>query len=1302
MDIYGSLKEIVSVILRKSGFLVTVSAPTNTAKDYSYKLPDTNANSSATLVTEDHAQTLSNKTLTAPVITNFSNAQHDHSASGVGGQLIDTAIATNAAIRRSKLASDTASAVLINDGSGVMSSEAQLAKSRGGFGTDISALVPGITMAKKYLVDGSIAASNSGLKLFKTITEAIAAATGAGASYAGSPIVIEIAPSSLAFPYVEDIKLYDGIVLRGQTPATTIIRGKITVDTGLLTYGKAALMQNLDFYHYPTASGVSFDLTGAVSTNLCSFNCLPSANTPVTGVKISPASTQTVIHGLMSVLFYPQVSYTSDAVPCEVNGAGSVSIYQSGVQILSNQSAGLLCVIEESGIGAREYFGNFIQASMSNAAYSGTVRGYCTTTKSSGTRLAQNCQIRLEGSGSGTAYGVYLVSSTHDAEFFHAGEVVFINGFTPGSEYLSYTGTGDVHKIWLNSVNKDLGKDGPGLSVVTPYDEQKSGFVAWASSGTYWTTSGTTLSVAIAGVGCVKDSPVKWVAGNVTLTPYSTNYVYATATGALGSTTTVDDALYTNNIVLFEAYYDGTNYLIAKENHPYKFTSAVGSAWHKILGALLIGTGAVLTNVNTLPDSARVIKIVGADTLEDHGLETIIPDSAGSAVSLIQTYTDASSRLKLGSPATAIPSKYNNAGTLTNCANNHYCVVRIGAIKDNLNSALPQYIAHVDTTDYNNLSAARTAVSANSVAIFPPELQKLEVVQLGFAILKGDGAGAGTLQEITVSKQVFGANFSSSAASTSAALSNTNVTNFDKILSSSDTTVQLALDTIDERAVPRVTGTAANMIPLFSDASGTLKTSVATLDASGNLNLSSSGSVTVGTITEAVAGSGVAIGGSLLVSGTHRASSTGANILPKGTTAQRPSGAAVSQGMVRFNTDSGNIEIFDSAWKTAGAATNNIRVTQSETGLSLGMPVYDNGTLFVAANASGGVTAEVVAMVTATGTGYIDVTTNGLIQAIPAARVSGTPTKGTVLFLDSTSGVLTITEPVITGYISKPLGIVTAVNAGPTYDIYFYNMRGTTVGGTNLYTTIPLNNGTATSLQTVNVAAGEGGFIEGVIKIAATVNTTTTFKVEFARPLTGTAYTCTPQYGCDALPAGSSIDITSGGVIQLTLPSISGFSSGSARFSMQAANVGAQLPLNISITNVSTNTSGVASASGVLGEVITQSITNTSVTTSISAQRTLTLGAGVWAIYFNANFNTSPTVTGAVIGISTSNTSYSSSNADSKGFLTGGSSLGFLGRSIGPVIANISGNTTYYGVAQTQGANATNGCDFTLTAVRIG
>jgi hypothetical protein len=80
------------------------------------------------VVTEDQSATLTNKSIDADnnTITNIDNAD----------------IKSGAAIDRTKLASGTNNHVLINNGSGVMSSEAQLDKTRGGTGISSTATFP--------------------------------------------------------------------------------------------------------------------------------------------------------------------------------------------------------------------------------------------------------------------------------------------------------------------------------------------------------------------------------------------------------------------------------------------------------------------------------------------------------------------------------------------------------------------------------------------------------------------------------------------------------------------------------------------------------------------------------------------------------------------------------------------------------------------------------------------------------------------------------------------------------------------------------------------------------------------------------------------------------------------------------------------------------------------------------------------------------------------------------------------------------------------------------------------------------
>src|SRR5687767_13906483 len=117
MKIFGSWSELVSLVLRRTSSplnTVTIQPGTNTANagNVTISLPPKTTGAS-TLADTDTAQTLTNKSIDADAntVTNIENAD----------------IKAGAAIARTKLASGTASHVIINDGSGVMTSEAQLA-----------------------------------------------------------------------------------------------------------------------------------------------------------------------------------------------------------------------------------------------------------------------------------------------------------------------------------------------------------------------------------------------------------------------------------------------------------------------------------------------------------------------------------------------------------------------------------------------------------------------------------------------------------------------------------------------------------------------------------------------------------------------------------------------------------------------------------------------------------------------------------------------------------------------------------------------------------------------------------------------------------------------------------------------------------------------------------------------------------------------------------------------------------------------------------------------------------------------
>jgi len=965
MDIYGSLKELVSLILRKSGFTVTISAPTTTSKNYEFKLPNTDSTTSSVLVTDTHAQTLTNKTLDNPSITNLA-----------GDNLFtDSHLAAAANIARSKIAAGTIGAVVINNGAGILSDEAVLAKSRGGFGIDMTTLTPGVTATRVIKVDNGLPGTDpiTGLKVYQTVQAAINAAVTAGATNTNMHL-IDIAPGT----YIEDITLYDGIALRGAGSPATIIQGSISSHAGLSTLGAKCAIADIEFQHAPTTTTPSFNLVGAISTHLVNFFCQPMADVAITALHVAPAIGQTAIHGLCSVIVSPGVPFTSDIYAWENNGQGTVSIYSSSSYVISNQTAGEVCVLDEEGSGIRNYNNVLVYANMYNAAFSGTVKGFCTESVSSGERLSQGGQVRLIGAGSGTAIAFGLDTGTDASEYFFTGSTAFIDGFT--NEYISYTSVNAVQKIWLNSVNKDLPKSGTGRSIITPYDEQKSGFVEWGAvtGGNYWSISGTTFTVVPAGVGVVRGAPVAFDAGQSISLVQGVNYIYMNSAGVIGKTSSSSEALYSDTIVLFQVLYDGTLTRVFKENHPYKFESAVSHAWHRLFGALLEGTGTIISQFGAA--SARTIQSAGADVLTDHGLDTTIPDSTGAAISLTLAYRGVGGLIQLGSTVNALPGQYNNGTVLSNT--NNYVVWRIVVAKDNLEGSA-QYFAIADTTTYANLAAANAAITNGTVASIPTELQLCEVVMVGYVIIDGDNTGAGTISSVISSRKTFGASFLGGSPSSTANL--VSITDIAGPIIDTATTVQSALEEVNTNAVKKATSSTNNALARFDSTTGQLlKNGTVTQDDSGNLasvgtinshaipagtdalvtadatqtltnktlttptignftnanhdhsnaanggvvvaaSTTQQGAVTTGaqtlggektfndglksdTISEKTSAAGVTIDGGKVKDGQFEANSTDANLLPVGTTAQRSSAAA---GRTRFNSTFGCLEVHD-------------------------------------------------------------------------------------------------------------------------------------------------------------------------------------------------------------------------------------------------------------------------------------------------------------------------------------------------------------------------------------------------------
>ena len=644
---------------------------------------------------------------------------------------------------------------------------------------------------------------------YATIQAAINAVTDASAS---KPYVVKVE----AGLYTANVVMKDYVFVTAANPFSATIVGKVTG-----TINAQCALQGFNISLVSAADGeiaVSTDGTGLFVCYDCSISISGAGNFSCTGFSRLQGSGSLNTVGVVDRR--TTASITKDSTGFALGGAASWVItnisYSGSAAYASGTHTGVAC----SSTGVVSATSGKINFT-STVAFSGEVRGFYTSTASTGLRLWQGFLIRLLGTSGGTAYGFCINTSSGAGEQTYTGCALFIDGFT--NEYSTNAAVTDSQKVWLQSCNKDLAKSGAGLSILTPYDENHSGFIEFDSAGaTYWGFVPATRVFTLnkRATGLVKSSPVIGASGQtVTLTNYAVNIVYLTSAGVLASTTTYTEAIPTGNVVLFQVYSDGTNYIVKKETHPVSFNQSASLYLHGVLGAVIENNGGA--NITLLSGANRTIKMVTASTAIDHGLNTVIPDSAGAAISFTSFYTSASGTAIDETGITQIPTKYQQSGTaLGNAANNARCVVRVGVILDSLNSSAPQYVFVYHNAVFTGggaATAAANAIAANNITAFPPALVGLEVIQLGFITLLANGSGTGSITVVDISKRTIASNATAGAASTSAGNVVTVVSNFAGVLSATDTSVQLALDTLDDHTH---LGVATEATPAAANAAG--------------------------------------------------------------------------------------------------------------------------------------------------------------------------------------------------------------------------------------------------------------------------------------------------------------------------------------------------------------------------------------------------------------------------------------------------------------------------------------------------
>ena len=341
---------------------------------------------------------------------------------------------------------------------------------------------------------------------------------------------------------------------------------------------------------------------------------------------------------------------------------------------------------------------------------------------------------------------------------------------------------------------------------------------------------------------------------------------------------------------------------------------------------------------------------------------------------------------------------------------------------------------------------------------------------------------------------------------------------------------------------------------------------------------------------------------------------TGALTLPSGTQAERPSPVA---GMIRYNTSSSSFEGYaNGVWSGIGGGGTTDLITQVAHGFVVGDVLYLNGSTYAKANATAAATAEVVGVVSRViGVDQFELTLSGEISGLTSANFTeaALPAVGEAIFLSTTAGKMTITEPTTIGQVSVPVG-VRSVGADT---MYVAPKRGAVVGGTNARAQVSLTSGATTNVQ--NLAGYDAGEITGWVFISSAAPVRFYLSAKFAKSGSGGDYNLSYSTTGDTPPTGFLVDITTTGIIRVTLPASSG-STSVINYALNAPAIGASFPLTVNASQVQGRTDGSAIASGYVGQKITWTTPPPSqqlVTTTETdwANSLITLTPGVWQIF---------------------------------------------------------------------------------------
>lgn len=782
-----------------------------------------------------------------------------------------------------------------------------------------------------------------------------------------------------------------------------------------------------------------------------------------------------------------------------VTGVGSV-----GDVLASNGAAALPTWQALSGLGVTSVAGSTgggpqIGAITLSPGTTGlTYTGAAGTITTAGTLVVSNGGT---GASTLTIHGVLIGNTTSAVNVTAAGtNGQLLCGSTGNDpEFTTLTST-------LSTIGFTTGAHTLALDVNTGF-QTVTGWATFSGAGAYFddTTLGT-FQLLRGGTGYINGTPITFAAQNISgMTAGNTYYIYIDSTGTIGKTTTFSSSLFQDNIVLFECLRDSTpvtnNQITVKENHPYNFQPMPSVYLHNVIGAVIENN---LNGANITLNGTQKIQINGDDVLADHGLYTDILDSAGVAVTFRKMYTTAAGKWATYTNTDTFTGHYNNAGTPAALSANRFAVYTLYVSKDNLNTTTPFYYAVLDTSQYNTLVAANNAISSGTTAKSTNELSKLETAQLGYIVYS---EAAAAIVQVTISKSTLKQTLSTSGTNV-AALINTNVTNFNNVLSSADTTVQSALDTIDDFG----SGTGTQTVHLYDGAGiktvtlGSTNTTSATTIQAGSTGLTlttatangpitvSSGTGTIGIATNATNNTiNIATGAGIKVLTCGSANSTSSTTVQAGTAGM----IIQTTGTLDMHTVNANMNIYSGTGQLnigndaaaqfiqigTGAAAKSIYIGSNITTSQVTLTSGPTGS--IALNSNNG------QIQLASGTGIVYIShdnTNNLVNIADGAGVKavtlGSTTSTSSTLIQSGSGALDIISTNGALTIKSGTGALAISNDAAATTVNLATgaaVKTVTLGSTNSTSATTVQAGstgltltTATANGPITIASGTG------------------------------------------------------------------------------------------------------------------------------------------------------------------------------------------------------------------------------------